>query len=266
MFPELNSLLGAGTDTVERGKFTLLCDSKTDGSFLVHHFLSYYLRAGCRVCFVALVQSFSHYSIVAQKLGVNLSSAKDEGQLVFLEGLRSYTDLLFGDNPEAEVTNPLCFLRAGSDLKPLYSFVSAALAPSAGQSWKCPVLILDDVSVLLSLGVPPLQLLDFMHYCRATVCTQYQGNVVCLLHGAEESGDEEKELLRRSLSHQSQVILWAEGLSSGFCKEVHGQLKIFRGAVSSGKKRGQTQPEIYQYKIQDKHVTFFARGLSAAVL
>ncbi|OCT75339.1 hypothetical protein XELAEV_18030518mg [Xenopus laevis] len=265
MFPELNSLLGVTTDTLTLGKFTLLCDSNTDGSFLVHHFLSYYLRAGCRVCFVALVQSFSHYNIVAQKLGVNLSSAKDEGQLVFLEGLKSYTDLLFGDKSEAEETNPLCFLRAGSDLRPLYSFVSAALAPSAGQSWKCPVLILDDLSVLLSLGVTSLQVLDFMHYCRATVCTQYKGNVLCLVHGAEESGDEENELVLRSLSHQSHLILQAEGLSTGFCKDVHGQLKIIRGAVSSGK-RGKNQPEIYQYKIQDKHVAFFARGLSAAVL
>uniref|UniRef100_A0A8C3M228 Uncharacterized protein n=1 Tax=Chrysolophus pictus TaxID=9089 RepID=A0A8C3M228_CHRPC len=51
-----------------QGKFTLLRDSRTDGSFLVHHFLSFYLRAGCKVCFLALVQSFSHYNIVAQKL------------------------------------------------------------------------------------------------------------------------------------------------------------------------------------------------------
>uniref|UniRef100_A0A803YKR7 Elongator complex protein 6 n=1 Tax=Meleagris gallopavo TaxID=9103 RepID=A0A803YKR7_MELGA len=29
-----------------QGKFTLLRDSRTDGSFLVHHFLSFYLRGG----------------------------------------------------------------------------------------------------------------------------------------------------------------------------------------------------------------------------
>uniref|UniRef100_A0A8U7M755 Uncharacterized protein n=1 Tax=Corvus moneduloides TaxID=1196302 RepID=A0A8U7M755_CORMO len=29
-----------------KGKFTLLRDSRTDGSFLVHHFLSFYLRGG----------------------------------------------------------------------------------------------------------------------------------------------------------------------------------------------------------------------------
>ncbi|KAG8443430.1 hypothetical protein GDO86_012008 [Hymenochirus boettgeri] len=265
MFPELNSLLGISTDTVRQGKLTLICDCKTDGGFLVHHFLSYYLKAGCKVCFVALIQSFSHYNIIAQKLGLNLSTAKDEGQLVFLEGLKSYTELHFGEKGGDDNSNPLSFLRTGSEMKPLYEFICSALAPSAGQPWKSSVLILDDLSVLLSLGVTSVQVLDFMHYCRATVCGQYKGNVVCLVHGDEECDDEANELVVKSLYYQSNLILRAEGLSTGYCKDVHGQLKIFREANKAGR-RGYNQPDIYQYKIQDKHVSFFARGLSSAVL
>ncbi|XP_010218180.1 PREDICTED: elongator complex protein 6 [Tinamus guttatus] len=98
-----------------QGKFTLLRDTRTDGSFLVHHFLSFYLRAGCKVCFVALLQSFSHYNIVAQKLGVNLTAAKERGQLVFLEGLGSCLDVVFGEEEpeeeqEAKQPHPLQFL------------------------------------------------------------------------------------------------------------------------------------------------------------
>uniref|UniRef100_A0A8D0HIW7 Elongator complex protein 6 n=1 Tax=Sphenodon punctatus TaxID=8508 RepID=A0A8D0HIW7_SPHPU len=90
---------------------TLLCDAKTDGSFLVHHFLSFYLKAGCKVCFVALLQSFSHYKIVAQKLGVSLATARERGQLVFLEGLKSCGEVLFGKQPESGQPSPLQFLR-----------------------------------------------------------------------------------------------------------------------------------------------------------
>ncbi|XP_075684917.1 elongator complex protein 6 isoform X2 [Rhinoderma darwinii] len=240
------------------GQFTLISGHKTDPGFLLHHFLSYYLRAGCNVCFVALAQSFSHYNIIAQKLGVNLVSARDQGQLRFLEGLRSYTRLLFTDTPETE--NPLRFLRTGSDLRPLYDFITAALTPSAGEQWKCPVLIIDDVSVLLSLGVTTLQVLDFIHYCRASVCCKYQGVVVCLLQGDEGSEDAENDLLLKSLCHQSSLILQVEGLVTGFCKDVHGELTI------TWRTRDSDQPVIYQYKIQDKSVSFFARGLSAAVL
>ncbi|KAK2514044.1 Elp6 [Columba guinea] len=245
MFPELNELLDASPERPQPGKFTLLRDTRTDGSFLVHHFLSFYLRAGCKVCFVALLQSFSHYNIVAQKLGVSLAAAKERGQLVFLEGLRSCLDLLFGEEEEQPAQpSPLQFI---------------------SDSWKRPVLLVDDLSVLLGLGAAPVAVLDFIHYCRVTVCSRLQGNIVVLVHSNEDSEDEENELVVNALCHHSDLILWAEGLATGFCKDVHGQIKIIK-RLSLELTGEQDQVQIYQYKIQDKNVTFFARGLSAAVL
>ncbi|XP_062423610.1 elongator complex protein 6 isoform X1 [Rhea pennata] len=267
MFAELNELLNASPQRPEQGKFTLLRDTRTDGSFLVHHFLSFYLRAGCKVCFVALLQSFSHYNIVAQKLGVSLTAAKERGQLVFLEGLGCCLDVLFGDEEERTgQPRPLQFIsESASDLRALFEFVRAALAPAAGDAWPGRVLLVDDLGVLLSLGASPVAVLDFVHYCRVAVCSQLQGNVVVLAHSGDDSEDEENELLVTSLCHHSDLILWAEGLATGFCKDVHGQLKIIRRAsLQLGGEQDVLQ--IYQYKIQDKNVTFFARGLSAAVL
>nr|XP_021156378.1 elongator complex protein 6 [Columba livia] len=250
-----------------KGKFTLLRDTRTDGSFLVHHFLSFYLRAGCKVCFVALLQSFSHYNIVAQKLGVSLAAAKERGQLVFLEGLRSCLDLLFGEEEEQPAQpSPLQFISgSASDLRALFDFVRTSLTPSDSDSWKGPVLLVDDLSVLLGLGAAPVAVLDFIHYCRVTVCSRLQGNIVVLVHSNEDSEDEENELVVNALCHHSDLILWAEGLATGFCKDVHGQIKIIK-RLSLELTGEQDQVQIYQYKIQDKNVTFFARGLSAAVL
>lgn len=61
---------------------------------------------------------------------------------------------------------------SAGDLKPLYTFVKEALTPtdSGKAAWRCPVLLVDDLSVLLSLGVGVVAVLDFVHYCRATVC------------------------------------------------------------------------------------------------
>ncbi|XP_025047650.1 elongator complex protein 6 [Alligator sinensis] len=84
MFVELNELLHASPERPEQGTFTLLRDTRTDGSFLVHHFLSFYLKAGCKVCFVALIQSFSHYNVVAQKL-VSLLESNDDNSGVVLD-------------------------------------------------------------------------------------------------------------------------------------------------------------------------------------
>ncbi|NXR32045.1 ELP6 protein, partial [Zosterops hypoxanthus] len=247
-----------------QGQFVLLRDTRTDGSFLVHHFLSFYLRAGCKVCFVALLQSFSHYSIVAHKLGVSLAAAKERGQLVFLEGLKSCLDLLFGEEEQPGQPSPLQFLSC-RDLRALFDFVRVSLAPAEGDSWKGPVLLVDDLSVLLSLGAAPVAVLDFIHYCRVSVCCQLKGNIVVLVHSNEDSEDEENELVVNSLCHHSDLILWAEGLATGFCKDVHGQIKIIK-RLSLRQAAGQDLVQTYQYKIQDRNVTFFARGLSSAVL
>ncbi|NXL36795.1 ELP6 protein, partial [Glaucidium brasilianum] len=250
-----------------QGKFTLLRDTRTDGSFLVHHFLSFYLRAGCKVCFVALLQSFSHYNIIAQKLGVSLTAAKERGQLIFLEGLKYCLDLMFGEEEQSGQSNPLQFLRlvGASDLRALFDFIRTSLTPSGSDSWKGPVLLVDDLSVLLSLGATPVPVLDFIHYCRVVVCSQLKGNIVVLVHSNEDSEDEENELVVNSLCHHSDLILWVEGLATGFCKDIHGQIKIIR-RVSLELTAEKDLIQIYQYKIQDKNVTFFARGLSAAVL
>ncbi|XP_070259563.1 elongator complex protein 6-like isoform X3 [Myotis yumanensis] len=216
MFLELNDLLNASPDRAEPGKLTLLCDAETDGSFLVHHFLSFYLKANCKVCFVALGQSFSHYNIVGQKLGVSLTTARERRQLVFLEGLRSAVDVFFRAEGEA---HPLQFLREAkaASLQPLYEFVREALKPvdQREAAWKSPVLLVDDLSVLLSLGVGAVAVPDFVHYCRACVC-------------------------------------W------------HGKLRVLWRTPSPPAQRGRSLT--FQYKIQDKSVSFFAKGMSPAVL
>ncbi|XP_042749215.1 elongator complex protein 6 isoform X1 [Lagopus leucura] len=173
MLQELNELLDAAPQRPDTGKFTLLRDSRTDGSFLVHHFLSFYLRAGCKVCFLALVQSFSHYNIVAQKLGISLTAAKEQGQLVFLEGLKSCLDLVFGEEERSGQPSPLQFISGSvSNLKDLFHFVQTSLTPADSDCWKGRVLLVDDLSVLLSLGAAPVDVLDFIHYCRMVVCSQ----------------------------------------------------------------------------------------------
>ncbi|XP_003794587.1 elongator complex protein 6 isoform X3 [Otolemur garnettii] len=266
MFPELNNLLNISPDRAEQGKLTLLCDAKTDGSFLVHHFLSFYLRANCKVCFLALVQSFSHYNIVGQKLGVSLTVARERGQLVFLEGLKSSMDVFFQAHKEP---HPLQFLREvnAGNLQPLFEFVREALKPVDNRepAWRCPVLLVDDLSLLLSLGVGAVAVLDFVHYCRATVCCEFKGNVVALVHDSGDGEDEENDILLNGLSHQSHLILRTEGLSTGFCRDVHGQLKILWRRPSQPTAQ-RDRSLIYQYKIQDKNVSFFAKGMSPAVL
>lgn len=76
----------------------------------------------------------------------------------------------------------LCVFRdPAAGLRSLYQFVRSRLSGTAdgdgGEEWGPPVLLVDDVSVLLSLGVSAGAVLDFSHYCRATVCSRLKVRV-----------------------------------------------------------------------------------------
>ncbi|XP_042345938.1 elongator complex protein 6, partial [Plectropomus leopardus] len=203
--------------------------------------------------------------------GVSAVQARDRGQLVFLEGLKECLSVLV---PEDNGTGdgPLDFLRDSAvGLRSLYQFVQSSVSvPDGGRGqWGPPVLLVDDLSVLLSLGVDVNNLLDFSHYCRATVCSQRQGNVVMLVRCDEEeeeedAADEGSERLLTGLTHQSSLMLHVQGLPTGYCRDIHGQVEVsWRRRRADGQ---QPQKKLFQYKVHDKGASFFAPGTSSAVL
>ncbi|KAF7692076.1 elongator complex protein 6 [Silurus meridionalis] len=269
MFADLNSILNTSPDDVRQREFILLSDRKADASFLIHHFLSFYLKAGCKVCFVGLVQSFSHYSAVAQRLGVNLVQARQKGQLVFVEALKASAAVMFSESTD-DAAQMFDYLRSPvPELRALFESVCASLIQAEADSSAPPVLIVDDVSVLLSLGVSVRAVLDFTHYCQANICSRLQGCVVTLVRcddddeDEDEDDDESSNRLLRALSHQCTLSLRVEGLQTGYCRDIHGQVEIWwRGTGEDV----QSQRRLFQYKVYDKSVSFFAPGTSSAVL
>lgn len=269
MFSELDSILNINLENFPQKEFTLVSERKVDASFLIHYFLSFYLRAGSKVCFLGLVQSFSHYSAVSQRLGVSLVQAREKGQLVFLEGLKGALGVLLEEEPSCS-SKTLDFLRSpDSGLRGLYEFVQESFVREGEEGhWGPPVLIIDDLTVLLSLGLRAEAVLDFTHYCQAFVCSKLEGNVVILVRDEDEEGSEEEgsEQLLKGLTHQCSLALRVEGLPTGYCKDIHGQMEIFRRVSGSCIGGPKPHKSLFQYKVHDKGASFFARGTSSAVL
>ncbi|KAG0069376.1 Elongator subunit elp6 [Linnemannia elongata] len=74
---------------------TLLSISDTqasDGNFLLHHFISNYIKADQNVVLVGLAGILVHYTMVGRKLGVNLATARTKGNFQFVDGLTQLTD------------------------------------------------------------------------------------------------------------------------------------------------------------------------------
>uniref|UniRef100_A0A0D9RTY4 Elongator complex protein 6 n=1 Tax=Chlorocebus sabaeus TaxID=60711 RepID=A0A0D9RTY4_CHLSB len=253
MFVELNNLLNTTPDRAEQGKLTVLCDAKTDGSFLVHHFLSFYLKANCKVCFVALFQSFSHYNIVGQKLVLSFPSFAEKGELPVL-------DIRAGAQGEQSGSAAIRINGVGHWKTLGILCVNEQLRPDVIHSpWPLKELGLQHLS-----APGPISLTCYF-YCGIWYTVSIQGNMVMLVHDSGDVEDEENDILLNGVSHQSHLILRAEGLATGFCRDVHGQLRIL-WRRSSQPTAQRDQSLTYQYKIQDKSVSFFAKGMSPAVL
>ena len=111
-----------------------------------------------------------------------------------------------------------------------------------------------------------------------------------------DNDEESSERLIRGLTHQCSLALKVQGLSTGYCKDIHGQVRWLVCLVLYREKqvkasyekensklkcvccpqvevcwRGQgykqqNQRKLFQYKVHDKGASFFARGTSNAVL
>ncbi|XP_072029391.1 elongator complex protein 6-like [Amphiura filiformis] len=260
MFNELNVQLNIDTAALPKGSFFLINESDVDGSFLIHHFLSAYLKGGSTVCFLGLAQSYSHYSAVAHRLGLDLNAAKDSGQLHFIDGLNFSLELMHDGN-EGTQQNPLLTTRIkDGNTKDLYCLVKEKL--SSVTSHGGTLLLIDDLSLLASLGVKPQQIDQFVQYCLASLPSN---TLVTLIHNDPRLDDEELSTLATHLRHRADTLLLVEGLSSGYCKDVHGQLTILH--QTSGDTAGcRRQAKALHYKVLDKTVNLFPIGTSVAVL
>lgn len=58
-----------------------------------------------------LLAPLLHAVVSSSPQGVSLTAARERGQLVFLEGLKSCLDLLFGEEEPSGEPSPLQFLR-----------------------------------------------------------------------------------------------------------------------------------------------------------
>ena len=92
MFPQLSSCLGKA----ENSKVVTVSELAPDkAGFVLHHFISRWLKTGQKVVIVGLEHSFGHYHSVGIKLGYNLLKLRENGQVVFYEGLKKILDLSF---------------------------------------------------------------------------------------------------------------------------------------------------------------------------
>ena len=253
MFEELNNFAGWNLKRLPREHFLLLSSSRIDGSFLLHHCLSMFLKSDSNVLFLMVAQTFPHYNMTCSKLGANLERCKTEGKLKILNLLDASLNAYLGENKHesklVDVFESLSTQLLYQEIRKHFDFEK----PNA--------IIFDDLSMLLNMGVSEQDLIKFVRQMSALCQTRDSTFIIYFC----------KDIIRETSGHYlyqncrlyADTELLVTGLESGYSKDVHGNVSLFSKNKNSIIR---WRSKSMQYKLTDKNLRLFASGTSAAVL
>ncbi|KAF9160253.1 Elongator subunit elp6 [Actinomortierella ambigua] len=253
----------------------------SDANFLLHHFISTYVKADQPVVLVGLAGILNHYTLVGRKLGVNLTTAKTKGIFHFVDGLTQLTDY---SAPNKDFVKPTTTtttttaqpqqvtLQYSPNLKDIYKTIEDLVRSIQATSAKQLCLILDDVSILLNCGWPCRDVLALIRYLKL-LCEEVNGSLVTLIHADAVMADEvDQDGLVKGVLYEADYIIDVRGLDSGGSRDVHGQISMLRGPgflrrLRAGQVKEHEWPAVtLHYKVLDNNVDIFAKGFSSGVL
>lgn len=112
-------------------------------------------------------------------------------------------------------------------LKQLFFTVKQAVENLPGYPDVTPVLIVDDLSILTSLGCKEYEVSVFFQYLQAMLCPR-GGTVVSLVHTDHNDTQAESRpgSLYSHIGHCSDVIISVRPLKTGYCRDLSGEVSM----------------------------------------
>lgn len=238
MFEELHQYLG-WTNNFPQSEVLLVLDEGSDSGFLIHHFISCFLKQSLPVCSVSTSQTFTHYAQVGTKIGVNLEKACIDGSIQHISLMSEFLQHYLEPS------------KGGWSAKHIYQSVKKEITKLM-KSCTTALLVIDDISVLSSL-LPTSDVNHLLHYLHI-LSKSMEFSIVLVM---PKLISEQTSRVQVLATHYADTVLRVKPLQTGYSKDVHGQLEIIKGDCSIG---------VRQFKLSDKNLHLFAVGTSMAVL
>jgi hypothetical protein len=233
----------------------------SNGNFVLNCLIAEQVHKEGAVCLVALHNSFGHYHNVGTKLGYNLRQLQEKGCVESIEVLKSLNDSLNAVH-EDRAQNVL-FGDEENTMRNLFHLIEEKTKKLL-QNRKLVSLIIDDLSDLLSLGIPIKEVLSFLQYCRTLLESQSGLSLVVLTHIAE--GDEEQRLLASGLCHVADMIVTICGLKTGQSSDVSGAMNVIHRRLDQPMVVHEwNKQNLYHFKLLDRQVKVFAPGTAPSL-
>ncbi|KAF7784860.1 hypothetical protein Agabi119p4_1025 [Agaricus bisporus var. burnettii] len=234
-------------------------------SFLLHKSLSNHLKSPSArptssnnlptTTIISISEDLAKWKSIASKSNINLQQEIDSKRLTFIE-TSSFLSNLSALSAKIEELPPL---------RRLYDSIIASLPPDH-QDEEVPsnhLVILDDITTLLWIGVP---LLDITRFIRALVVSCRRSNATLIIRHHLTIRDDIDDLFRHLLQ-VSTYHLEVRSLSSGRSGAVSGEIAL-HACPSTDANQVHLLPRssALQYRLTDTGAVFFERGTGVAVL
>lgn len=266
------ALAGCGILYGDSSNNIAICDApETSAQFLTTQFLCRTLEAGKHVMFLSLHHTFAHNCNIAAKRGVKLINYYKSGAIKVIEGQKLMSEaaakLLEG---QVVSKHPFNFMFNNSDhsLKNLFLSIKFCV-----EEWRSTgvnfVLFIDNLSMLLSLGISSTEIRIFLQYCSSLLYSlsgngeaDRLGNMIIVTQNDEH--DKDTRIVASYLMQSFDVTLSLRPLSTGKTSEVDGNLEI--SSWHQSKRLNKPVTKLYLYKVLEKSTKLFAPGMASSVL
>lgn len=205
-------------------------DSSSDLNFLFSDILSFYLKQNYSIIIANLAQSYSHFTHLLLKCGINLRVFRDQERVAIVDVVAEAGCLI----NQAESETFLSLISDGESsecLKPLFESLKKAAEKISLSKPNGFVIFIDEINVLTALGV---SLKAIQLFVQHLFCTELANVPVTFLFGSfTDECDVENAKVVTYLKKLADVNVQVEGLKTGYSKDTHGKVIIFTLSLSS---------------------------------
>lgn len=194
----------------------VLIESNTDGSFLLHHFLSNLLKnneQSSNIFMLTLAQTKSHYKSVQIKLGnsIALNQHLSDEKLITFDMMESLGELI---NPNDQ----------NDKIEPILDTILTNLKEKIRQIKNKTndsnfYVIIDDLSIASLMGASESYLFDFVN---KIIQLDERLNLIAYVQSFYSN-----KYLINDWAHMADLFIKTECLTTGYTKEIDGQVYYF---------------------------------------
>lgn len=259
-----------GIDRVNMDSKIILIEEQhgTNANFLVNAILSHALKQTKAVCLVLCHNTFSHYHNVGMRLGYNLLTLKEKGQVTVAEPMKivaaNIADMYKDSVNQEELIIPDFASTENIDIAHRLFTCVRKKYDEAAKFNESVVFIFDDINHLLDFGLSVQDVMYFVRYLRSFAALHPLSELCILTHTyQDDSQTSNTDVVAKILKYMAHLCVTTQPFKTGYSSDASGKLIIHWRIDSIRSKYHWAEKTTHLFKLLDWQVKIGAPGAAS---